>query len=179
MKDIRKEYLRRSLEKNPKIKEETPEALENLERALNAISDTMATDLFYMVHGFSDINDLDFMIIRADILVDRAMRDLAETIAYKTIPEGMSSGAVRNFVNLMTSQDLPLLRAAKHLSDARNIIAHKLHGNYDNHLKSFYKALEIFQAPDSENFNAAVIIMLTMISNERDDWNERKFPTNN
>lgn len=174
MKDIREEYLRKTIEKKPSIVKEDPEALEGLKRGLSALPDKMVTDLFYMAHGFSDITDLDFMVIRADILVDRAMRDLAETIAFKPIPAQMGSGAVRNFVNLMTHEDLPLLKAAKHLSDARNIIAHKLHGNYDTHLQQFYTALGVHQTEDPDFFNAAVIIMLTMISNERDDWEEKK-----
>lgn len=114
------------------------------------------------------------MIIRSDILVERSMRNLAEAIAVRPLPDHMSAGFLRSFVTLMTNEGAEFLEAAKWLSKARNKVAHELHEDYAVELDGFYKSIGANLTDDCLDFHAAVVVLLCMIANETTDWIERK-----
>lgn len=144
-------------------------SLETFEELIHCMPEEILADLFYMNFGFAEISDLDFKVIRADIMVERAMRGLASAIALNPIPDTMNAGAVRNFVRLMTPLDLDFIKASKHLGDARNNIAHQLHGDYTKDLQAMYKALDVPCSGDFKDFHAVIAILLSAISNRRED----------
>lgn len=146
----------------------------DLEKTLERLKESDIAFLYYMNFGFSDITELDSMIIRSDILVERSMRNLAEAIAVRPLPDHMSAGSLRSFVTLMTNDGAEFLEAAKWLSKARNKVAHELHEDYTIELEGFYRSIGTNWTADCLNFHAAVVVLLCMIANETTDWIERK-----
>lgn len=149
-------------------------SMDVLEETFSPLPDKMIADFYYMNFGFSDITDLDFKIVRADVLVERAMRSLGGAIAYQPIPDSMGAGPLRNFVKLMTNGDRDFIQAAHHLSKARNKVAHSLHEDYSKDLDAFYTAMDIVPAAEYANFQLAMVSVLASISGEEANWAKRK-----
>lgn len=173
---LREDLIRRLIDSRKELEEPwgflgSPESYIS---SLDQLSDEQITDLHSLNFGFTDISDMDYLVIRADILIERSFMSLAAVIANNPIPSGMSAGAVRNFVSLMVPPASPFLLAARALSSARNIIAHQMHANYSGEISKIYSALNIEERESISSFKAAVILIICDIANTRDEWRKHK-----
>jgi hypothetical protein len=142
--------------------------------SINRLSDESLQDLHSFNHGFSGISEMDSIVIRADILVERSLRSLAATIANNPIPDSLSMSAIKGFLRLMEPADQPYLTAIKELNAARNIIAHEMHGDYLDHIAKLIKSLGLELEPSTKGLQAAVIILIAFISNRRGILKQQK-----
>lgn len=151
-----------------------PGAIDGFIQLVQKLPLDSVADLHSMNFGFSNISDTDFIVIRADIIVERSLRSLASAVAYNPLPQNMSLGAVKGFLRLMEPIDLPYLKAVSALSEARNIIAHEIHGDYSSAINKFFKALDITPQEGSRFIQAGVIVLISAIANRRSDWYMRR-----
>lgn len=153
--------------------------LDALETLLRNDSEDFLVDQYYMICGFESLQELDLKIIRADMLVERATRSFAESRAGspKEIDGLRQYAAIRNFAKAMTepSEDSSPWVAAKHLSDARNSVAHQLENvGVEKHLVEFFKAVGISPDENFENIEQAVMMLCGCIFTMKQNWLQRK-----
>lgn len=142
--------------------------------------DDYIIDTYYMVCGFRSLRELDLRIIRADMLVERAIRSFAESRAGspKAIDE-LRYGAIRQFAKAMTEpdEDANVWVAARHLNEARNKVAHVLENaapEIERNLVNFFKAMRVNPAQTPEEFEKAVMQLCQTIFTLKDNWIRRK-----
>lgn len=153
--------------------------LDALEILLSNGPEDFLVDQYYMVCGFESLRELDLKIIRADMLVERATRSFAESRAGspKEIDGLRQYAAIRNFAKAMTEpgEDTSLWVAAKHLSDARNSVAHHLENvEVEKPLVEFFKAVGIPPSENFENIEQAVMMLCGCIFTMKQNWLQRK-----
>lgn len=144
--------------------------------SINNFSEDLHMDLHAVNYGFGDISEMDALVIRADILIERSMRQLAAAIAENPIPEGMSAAAIKSFIRLMEPMDQPYIAAVNELNTARNVIAHQIDGEYMVHIKNLIKIIAPGFGLEINEFGlkAAVIIIISTISNRRSEIKHKK-----
>lgn len=153
--------------------------LDALEILLSHGPEDFLVDQYYMVCGFESLRELDLKIIRADMLVERATRSFAESRAGspKEIDGLRQYATIRNFAKAMTEpgEDTSLWVAAKHLSDARNSVAHQLENvGVEKPLVEFFKAVGIPPSENFENIEQAVMMLCGCIFTMKQNWLQRK-----
>ncbi len=124
-------------------------------------------DIYYSLRGLGETNALHSKIIQADMLAERALWRYAKTFAVNTKAfEEMSFSAAKNFAKVLTPEDKwsKFSRAIKHLSDARNCVAHELEPEVEPHILEFFSELNIQPKTDFENFDDAVYALNRIIS---------------
>ena len=136
-------------------------------------------DTYYMVCGFQSLRELDLTIIRADMLVERATRSFAESRAAnpKVIDDLRQYGAIRQFAKAVTEpgEDARVWVAAKHLSEARNMVAHQLESpEIQKHLVDFFKAVGVTPTDTAADFEKAVLVLCGSIFTMKQNWIDRK-----
>lgn len=138
-------------------------------QAIDRLTPDQLMDLYAINYGFDNITELDSIVIRGDILVERALRSLAGAIANNPIPEDMSAAAIKSFIRLMEPPKQAHLAAIKSLNVARNSIAHEMHSNYNEQLSRIYEACELTPTGDDAlDLKASIIVILAHIFNRRE-----------
>jgi len=146
---------------------------------LSRLPEYLVVDQYYLAFGFQSLRESDLKIIRADMLIERATRSFAESRAAspKVIDSLRQYAAIRSFAKAMTEpgETSWVWMAAKHLSDARNNVAHELENiEVEKHMANFYKAVGIPPAENYENLEQAVIILSGHIFQMKQSWLDRK-----
>lgn len=136
-------------------------------------------DTYYMVCGFQNLRDLDLKVIRADMLVERATRSFAESRASnpKVIDELRQYAPIRNFAKAMTEpgEDGKVWVAAKHLSDARNLVAHQLESPaIEKELTDFFCAVGVKSTDMAKDIEIAALTLCASIFTMKQNWVTRK-----
>lgn len=138
-------------------------------RGIENLSPDQLRDWHSINYGFSGISELDSIVIRGDILIERATRSLAGAIAENPIPERMSAAGVKNFICLMEPLNQDYIKAMKILNKVRNTIAHEIHDDYTPRI---HEILKIIGLTPSENISfdlqACIIVILANIANRRE-----------
>lgn len=138
-------------------------------KSLDRLTPDQLMDLYTINYGFDNITELDSIVIRGDVLVERAIRSLAAAIANNPIPEDMSAAAIKSFIRLMEPPEQIYLAAVKSLNIARNLIAHEMHSNYSEHLSHIYEICELIPTGDDAlDLKASIIVILAHIFNRRE-----------
>ncbi|MBW6391813.1 hypothetical protein [Billgrantia antri] len=128
--------------------------------------------IYYMMFGFDDMNDLDLKIIRADLLVERALLSLARSrVENSSHLKNLQFGMARTLALALLSdeEDKKVLEATKLIRDARNCVAHELEadqGKIFEKLRLFFKIADIDPNEDFSNLplaTAAVCGRLNML----------------
>lgn len=147
-------------------KSDSPEYI----KAIENLSPNQIIDWHSINCGFDGITELDSIVIRGDILIERALRSLASAIAINPIPPEMSAASVKNFIRLMEPHNQDYLKAVKALNMARNIIAHEVHSEYENHILDILKIIGLTPSDNIDvDLKACIIVILASISNRRED----------
>jgi len=121
-------------------------------------------------HGFEDITELDSIVIRGDILIERALRSLAGAIAKNPIPTEMSAAGIKNFIRLMEPLDQDYIKAMKILNIVRNKIAHEAHSDYSNNILEIMKIIGLSPSSNAAlDLKASIIVIIASIANRRED----------
>jgi hypothetical protein len=149
---------------------------EEFANSINKLSEDLHMDLHAVSYGFEDISEMDSLVIRADILIERSLRQLAAAIAENPIPEHMNAAAIKVFIRLMEPLNQPYIAAINELNSARNIIAHQIDGDYTAHVKNLIRIVAPGFGLEINEFGlkAAVIITISAISNRRSDIKYKK-----
>lgn len=169
-KSLRGEALKNFLLKNADNK------TEEFVTSINNLSEDTHMDLHALNYGFDGISEMDSLVIRADILIERSLRQLAAAIAENPIPEDMGFAAIKSFIRLMEPLDQPYINAVKELGKARNIIAHEINGDYTKHIDALIKHIApgVDLETNTFGFQAATTVLIATISNRRGDIKELK-----
>lgn len=138
-------------------------------RGIENLSPDQLRDWHSINYGFEGISELDSIVIRGDILIERAIRSLAGAIANNPIPTSMSAAGIKSFINLMEPLNQDYIKSMKILNKVRNAIAHEIHDDYVPHI---HEILKIIGLTPSENLafdlQACIIVILANISNRRE-----------
>ncbi|HGQ7401819.1 hypothetical protein [Pseudomonas aeruginosa] len=138
---------------------------------LKGLSDDYLMDWHSLSLGFTGMSDMDSVIVRADILVERALRGLVKVVARNPLPNSTNIGQIKFFLRLMEPRDQVYVRAMSELNKARNIIAHEIYGDYKGNIKAMIKLLDLsdIAEPDAFGVKLATIVLISAISNRRGD----------
>ena len=138
-------------------------------QAIDRLTPDQLMDLYTINYGFDNITELDSIVIRGDVLVERALRSLAGAIANNPIPDDMSAAAIKSFIRLMEPPEQAHLAAVKSLNIARNSIAHEMHSNYNEHLSHIYEVCGLTPTGDHAlDLKASILVILAHIFNRRE-----------
>ncbi|NWL08984.1 hypothetical protein [Pseudomonas hunanensis] len=144
-------------------------------RGIENLTPDQIRDWHSINYGFEGISELDSIVIRGDILIERAIRSLAGAIAKNPIPSDMTAAGIKRFIDLMEPLDQDYIKAMKILNKARNTIAHEVHEDY---VPRIHEILKIVGLTPSENLafdlQACIIVIIATISNRREHLLSKK-----
>ena len=138
-------------------------------KAIEKLNPSQILDLHSINHGFEDITEFDSIVIRGDILIERALRSLAGVIARNPIPPEMSAAGIKNLIRLMEPQDQDYIKSMKNLNIARNKVAHEVHSDYSDNILEIMKIIGLSPSSDAAvDLKACIIVIIASIANRRE-----------
>lgn len=137
-----------------------PGAINDLLSHLSHFSAKQQSDVYYMLFGFDDVNSFDLLIIRANLLIERAVHSLARSRAEDPswVPDGY--GPALKFAQALIGEDedRDALLAARSIYNVRNEVAHKLEAQdhkVQGNLREFFRLAGVEPGDDFSNLHIA------------------------
>lgn len=150
--------------------------LDLLERQLELVPEEDMADMYYQNFGLNDYKAEDYLIVRADLILERTMMRLASKVARNSIDD-MSYSSIRNFLRLMCDDKCYWLDAADEVSRARNRVAHELDGTCGDSISKAIKLLNmegLERAVSEMEYSLKLQVLLSFIMGqarvERQKW---------